>query len=135
MEVCGVYIEKIENKGRALWVLGVFAREKKGIMLAHACAQPLAAAGRGTGSGLGLGPGPNLDWFFLNRVSGYGPNRSAPLHYPIRSNPPTGVRATPGLVLFESGFRVWAEQIRPTPLPNPLQPANGCPRDTWTGSF
>jgi len=36
MEVCGVYIEKIENKGRALWVLGVFAREKEGIMPAHA---------------------------------------------------------------------------------------------------
>ena len=36
---------------------------------------------------------PYLDWFFLNRVSGYGPNRSAPLHYPIRSSPPTGVRA------------------------------------------
>ena len=37
MKVCGVYIEKIENKGRALWVLGVFAREKEGTMLAHAC--------------------------------------------------------------------------------------------------
>ena len=35
----------------------------------------------------------------------------------------------PGLVLFESGFRVWAEQIRSTPLPNPLQPVNGCPRE------
>jgi len=36
MEVCGVYIEKIENKGRALWVLGVFVREKEGTMPAHA---------------------------------------------------------------------------------------------------
>ena len=59
MEVCGVYIEKIENKGRALWVLGVFAREKEGTM--HVCARARAAAGGGgrpaPGPGLGLGLG------------------------------------------------------------------------------
>ena len=57
MEVCGVYIEKIENKGRALWVLGVFAREKEGIMLAHARARRRwrRPAGRGTGFGFGFG--------------------------------------------------------------------------------
>ena len=77
-------------------------------MLAHVCvrarAPPLAAPEPepvpGPGPGLGLG---------LGLGSGSG--------------------SLPGLVLFESGFRVWAEQIRSTPLPNPLQPANGCPRE------
>ena len=96
MEVCGIYIEKIENKGRALWVLGVFAREKEGTMPARARARAAAGGGRPV-------PGraqawarvwvwvwvPYLAWFFLNRVS-----------------------------------RVWV-----TPLPDPLQPANGCPRE------
>ena len=78
MEVCGVYIEKIENKGRALWVLGVFAREKEGTMhvrtYVRARAPPLAAApapapepepdraGLGLGSGLGLGLGLGLPY-------------------------------------------------------------------------
>ena len=65
MEVCGVYIEKIENKGRALWVLGVFAREKEGTIhvhtythaRTHATAGGGAGAGAGAGAGLGLGLG------------------------------------------------------------------------------
>ena len=77
MEVCGVYIEKIENKGRALWVLGVFAREKEGTMHVHtyvrARAPPLAA-GRPAGAGAGAGPGSG-----------------------------SGSGSLPGLVLFESG--------------------------------
>ena len=79
MEVCGVYIDKIENKGRALWVLGVFARDWEGSMPAHTSVRARArrrwrrrrpaGAGAGPGSGLGLGSG-----------------------------------SLPGLVLFESGL-------------------------------
>ena len=57
MEVRSVYIEKIENKGRALWVLGVFARDWEGTMPAHARATPLAGGGRPAGAGVGAGAG------------------------------------------------------------------------------
>ena len=66
MEICSVYIEKIENKVRALWVLGVFAREKEGTMPAHAHARPAgrpapvpgrAGLGHGHGHGHGFGFG------------------------------------------------------------------------------
>ena len=58
-------VEKIENKGRALWVLGVFARDWEETMPAHAHARaavglpvPVRAGlglGTGTGSGSGFG--------------------------------------------------------------------------------
>ena len=61
MEVRSVYIEKIENKGRALWVLGFFARDWEGTMRARAAAgggdRPAGwrRAEFGTGSGSGSG--------------------------------------------------------------------------------
>ena len=70
MEVCGVYIEKIENKGRALWVLGVFAREKEGTMPAHTGMRARAAAGGGGGRRRCRARVRVrvLAWFFLNQV-------------------------------------------------------------------
>ena len=112
MEVCGVYIEKIENKGRALWVLGVFAREKEGTMPAHAGMHAHArrrwwrrrpAGRRRCRAGLGSGSG-----------SGHGHGSGSGLSL--------GSGSLSGLVLFESGqlvqpargkIRITREQIRP----------------------
>ena len=76
-------------------------------MLAHACARARAAAGggrpagAGAGSGAGSGPGPGLG---------------------------LGLGSLPGLVLFEPGVAGMGYSATRT-KPDPLQPANGCPRE------
>ena len=80
MEVRSVYIEKIENKGRALWVLGVFAHDWEGTMPAHARA--VAGGGGWPAPGRALArvwvrvPYPAC--FFLNQVSRVWVTRSIP---------------------------------------------------------
>ena len=102
MEACDVKIEKIENKGRALWVLGVFAREKEGTMHVRTCvrarAPPLAA------------PAPVLG--VRVRVRGSW----------LVARGPWSVAWVPYLVLFESG------SVGP-PAEGFESPANGCPRE------
>ena len=81
MKVRSVYIEEIENKGRALWVLGVFARDWEETMPAHARAPPLgAAAGLGFGSGSGSGSLPGLLLFESGLTGiGYAKHTRSPL--------------------------------------------------------
>ena len=109
MEVYSVYIEKIENKGRALWVLGVFARDWEETMPAHTRARRRwrrrrrrpngASAGVVAGSGSGTGPGAG---------------------------------SLPGLVLFEAGL-TGVGSAEHTRYPDPNRSASGC-RTSWTAN-
>ena len=89
MEVHSVKIEKIENKGRALWVLGVFAHDWEGTMPAHTRAAAGSGgrpAGAGAGAGPGSLPGPVL---FEPGLTGMGCAEHTRSAIRIRTAPPT----------------------------------------------